>query len=164
MMKKSLKVLFVSVAAFLFLAACGNKNAVNNPPVEEKAGQTNSGNVNVDQDQIQNTELASNVKFKEFELDVEYADGKEYSADVDTMGSYMEASIKDEVNGERIYGDDAMNQLKTKFDQLTFTKDTSDNEVIKEVLQVFKLDENYQDFELDVHFDDGTKKEYKHRK
>ncbi|MFJ5623777.1 YusW family protein [Peribacillus loiseleuriae] len=164
MMKKSLKVLFVSAAAFLLLAACGNKNAVNNPPVEEKAGQTNSGNVNVDQDQIQNTELASNVKFKEFELDVEYADGKEYSADVDTMGSDMEASIKDEVNGERIYGDDAMNQLKTKFDQLTFTKDTSDNEVIKEVLQVFKLDENYQDFELDVHFDDGTKKEYKHRK
>ncbi|WP_049681800.1 YusW family protein [Peribacillus loiseleuriae] len=164
MMKKSLKILFVSVAAFLLLAACGNKNAVNNPPVEEKAGQTNSGNANVDQDQIQNAELASNVKFKEFELDVEYVDGKEYSADFDTMGSDMEASVKDEVNGERIYGDDAMNQLKTKFDQLTFTKDTSDNEVIKEVLQVFKLDENYHDFELDVHFDDGTKKEYKHQK
>ena len=159
MVKKSLNVLLVSIAAFLLLTACNNKNAVNNPPVEEKSGQTN-----VEQDQIQNTELASKSKFKEFELDVEYADGKEYSADLDTIGSDMEASIEDEVNGERIYGDDALNQLNTKFDQLTFTKDTSDNEVIKEVLKAFKLDENYQDFELDVHFDDGTKKEYKHTK
>lgn len=157
-MKKSLQVLFVSFAAFFLLAACGNKNVVDNPPVEEKGGQ-----VNVEQDQIQNTELASKGKFKEFELDVEYADGKEYSVDFDTLGD-MEASIEDDINGEHIYGDDAMDQLNTKFDQLTFTKDTSDNEVIKEVLQVYNLDENYQDFELEVHFDDGTKKEYKNKK
>ncbi|MFJ7975438.1 YusW family protein [Peribacillus sp. JNUCC 23] len=162
-MKKSLQVLFVSFAALILLAACGNKNEVDNPPAEEKAGQTNSGNANVEQDQIQNTELASKGKFKEFELGVEYAGDKEYSVDYDTLGD-MEASIEDEINGEHIYGDDAMSQLNTKFEQLTFTKDTSDNEVIKEVLQVFNLDENYQEFELDVHFDDGTKKEYKNKK
>ncbi|MBA9027658.1 YusW family protein [Peribacillus huizhouensis] len=161
-MKKSLQVLFVSFAALFMLAACGNKNVVDNPPAEEKGGQT-SGQSNVDQGQIQDTELASKAKFKEFELNVEYANDKEFSVDFDTLGD-MEASIEDEINGKNIYGDDAMVQLNTKFDQLTFTKDTSDNEVIKEVLQVFNLDEKYQDFELDVHFDDGTKKEYKNKK
>ncbi|MDF9761061.1 hypothetical protein OKW24_002834 [Peribacillus simplex] len=44
---------------------------------------------------------------------------------------------------------------------MTFTKNSTDEQVIQEVTSVFDLKDAYEEFYLEVVFDDGTKKEYK---
>lgn len=51
--------------------------------------------------------------------------------------------------------------LREVLSKLKFDKDTADQEVIDQVVNVFKLDKDYQKFDLEVVFSDGTKKEYK---
>ncbi|MBR8645996.1 hypothetical protein KEH51_24990 [[Brevibacterium] frigoritolerans] len=41
---------------------------------------------------------------------------------------------------------------------MTFTKDSTDEEVIQEVTKAFNLKDGYQEFDLEIVFDDGTKK------
>ncbi|MGG4265282.1 YusW family protein [Peribacillus simplex] len=43
----------------------------------------------------------------------------------------------------------------------TFTKESTDEEVIQEVTKAFDLKDDYQEFDLEVVFEDGTKKEHK---
>ncbi|MBJ3792775.1 hypothetical protein I8J38_30180, partial [Bacillus sp. OA1] len=52
-------------------------------------------------------------------------------------------------------------KLSPLLQELKFDKDTADQEVIDQVVNVFKLDKDYQKFDLEVVFSDGTKKEYK---
>ena len=58
-------------------------------------------------------------------------------------------------------GDEAYSYLQPYLSQLTFTQDSTDEEVISEVAEVFELDRNYKELELDVTFADGTKKSYR---
>ena len=46
------------------------------------------------------------------------------------------------------------------FQSFKFNKDTAEEEVIKEVLNAFNLPDNYQKFDLEIRFADGTEKEY----
>ncbi len=73
----------------------------------------------------------------------------------------MEAKIEDHKADVNLTGDEAITKLSPLLQELKFDKDTPDQEVIDQVLNVFKLDKDYQKFELEVIFSDGTKKEYK---
>ena len=65
------------------------------------------------------------------------------------------------LNKHEVHGDEAMKELTPILEKLTFTKDSSDEEVIQEVTKAFNLKDDYEEFDLEVVFDDGTKKEYK---
>ncbi|PFL72661.1 YusW family protein [Bacillus anthracis] len=104
------------------------------------------------------------LNFNEFSLDADYQDTKrDYEADYKNIAAdkKMEAKIEDHKANVNLTGDEAITKLSPLLQELKFDKDTPDQEVIDQVLNVFKLDKDYQKFELEIVFSDGTKKEYK---
>lgn len=105
-----------------------------------------------------------NYAFTHFDLDVEYADRNSYDVEYENDGNNIYAELDDEIKGVEYKGDQAYDNIVNALEQLTFDKSTSDEEVRKEVLKAFALDENYQSFELEVKFQDGEEKHYYHNK
>lgn len=57
-----------------------------------------------------------------------------------------------------------MEKLTPFFEGLSFDQNTENQEVINQVKDAFSVDDNYQTFELEVKFPDGTEKEYSETK
>ncbi|MFE4239992.1 YusW family protein [Peribacillus butanolivorans] len=157
-MRKTIKVLSLPFAAMLVMAGCGEDNdEVKNPPVEENKDQAET---NSETGTDNNKKLP--FTFKDFQLEVDYAgNDNEYEAEYDAMGVQTEASIDDQLNKHEVHSDEAMEELTPILEKLTFTKDSSDDEVIQDVTKAFNLKDDYEEFDLEVTYDDGTKKEYK---
>lgn len=98
--------------------------------------------------------------FTNFDLEVDYGVNKSYEVSYENEADGMEIDIEDSLNGQSLNGDAALKQVEPKFKALRFDQNTSDQEVISEILNVFDLDENYSKFELEVKFEDGTEKKY----
>lgn len=158
-MKRYWKMIAAPAAAMLVLAGCGDDEEVKDPPVEYNEDQAG-----VDPGKSQDDGNKLSVTYKSFELDADYEGDKDYDAEYDTQGSQTEASLEDDLNNKNLKGDEAMNELQPMLEKLTFNKDDSDADVIKQVKEAFNLDENYTKLEIEVVFDDGTEKEYKEQK
>ncbi|MGG0239392.1 YusW family protein [Bacillus rhizoplanae] len=104
------------------------------------------------------------LSFNDFNLKATYQDTKkDYEAEYKQKKATdkPEAKVDDSKTNERLAGDEAMNKLAPLLQQLKFDKDTKDQDVVDQVVDVFQLDKDYQKFDLKVVFTDGTKKEYK---
>lgn len=104
------------------------------------------------------------LSFNEFDLKANYKDTKkDYEADYKhkTASDKPEVKLDDSKTNERLAGDEALTKLTPLLQQLKFDKDTKDEDVINQVVDVFQLDKDYEKFDLKVVFTDGTKKEYK---
>ena len=102
--------------------------------------------------------------FREFSLDVDYPENKSYEADYDYERSGMEAELEDDRNNEKLYGDEAFKKMEPLLKQLTFDSTTPNDEVINQVISVFNIADDYQKIDIEVKFQDGTKKEYERMK
>jgi len=148
---------FIAGIFFLFtITGCNadNENVTEVPedvPVEEEGPKNQS-------DTEQTKESLFN--FTNFDLDVEYAENKEYDVDYESESNELEAEIKDDISNTQVKGDEAFEVLRPIFEQLKFDKDSPNEDVVSEVTKAFDLDEEYQKFELEVKFLDGTEKEY----
>ena len=155
------KLIFLSIGLSAFLVACGDNetvtNAPDNAPVEQSGSTNNS---------VENTSDATEkaFNFTHFELDVQYASNQSYEVSYENEVSGIEAKIEDEVNNRFQQGNEAMNTLTPIFQSFTFDPSSPDDKVIQEVLEKFNLTDNYQEFELEVKFANGTVKEYKRMK
>ena len=168
--------------SLLLLAACGNDNndevtnTPENAPTEgttNNNGTTDNNNNNGTTNNDMNGEGATTTNnavtnannnafdFTHFSLDVDYGGAQEFDVEYENEQSGVEASYEDDVNNNRYYGNDAYDRMESVFQSFKFNKDTSEDEVIKEVLNAFNLPEDYQKFDLEVRFADGTEKEYK---
>lgn len=153
----------VPFVAIMMLAGCGDQDEVNNPPAENNGTTSNNTQTNngATSNNTQTNNETAAFSFKEFELDVDYkGTNQDYEVEYDTLEGKTEASIEDSINNKNLHGDEAMTELTPLFEQLTFNRDTPQAEVIQEVLKVFNLKDNYQEFDLEVTFEDGTKKQY----
>ena len=171
---------FSMVAAILFvalvMAACGNKDEVTNPPLnngtdtensdanqDNTTNDNNAGNENNtgSENNTANTANESPYVFTSFNFDVD-VDGKHDAVDVeyeeDTDGT--EASYHDKIQGIQLNGNEAMQELDRIFSSMDFDENTPDEEVINAVYEAFNLPEDAQQFELDIDFKNGTEKEY----
>ncbi|WP_242223195.1 YusW family protein [Bacillus cereus group sp. BfR-BA-01380] len=104
------------------------------------------------------------LSFNEFDLRANFQDTKkDYEADYKhkKASEKPEAKLDDSKTNEKLAGDEAINKLAPLLQQLKFDKDTKDEDVINQVVDVFQLDKDYEKFDLKVVFTDGTKKEYK---
>lgn len=183
-MKKQYLFLSIIIGMFI-LYGCNNDeekvtNRTDDAPVEQENGNRDDlgigtddqdddmddQNDDVDDDQVTGEGLqnAGKIHFTSFDLDIDYADNKEFDVDYENETDGMEAELKDTVKAnEHLQGDAAFNRLKPIFESFAFDKNTPDDEVISQVLKAFDLDDNFIEFELEIDFADGTKKEYVRR-
>ncbi|KIL43799.1 YusW family protein [Jeotgalibacillus soli] len=144
-------------ASIVLTAACGNDDTVTET---ESAPDT----ANQDSEAVGTpTNSASDntaVSYLEFDLDVDY-EGDNNDVDVSYESEEnIEASYEDEREGINLTGNDAYSELEPILTGFDFTADTPDDEVVQVVMDAFSLEENYQSFELEVKYPDGTEKVY----
>ncbi|MFF5994124.1 YusW family protein [Lysinibacillus sp. KU-BSD001] len=152
--------------SFLLLTACNKDNdeatnVPNDAPTQLEDETTAGGNGT----NVTNTSAANApFKFTHFSLDVDYSDTQSFEVEYENEESGVEASIGDDVSGEALNGNAAYDQLEPIFKSFTFDAATAEVDVIAEVMKAFELEDNYQKFELDIRFADGTEKEYHEQK
>lgn len=155
----NLKAGFIALpfAASLLLAGCGDEDEVKEAP---NAENENQAEMDPENGTDKNEKL--DVTFKSFELEVDYkGENNDYEADYDGQGANTEASIEDQVNDHEVHGDEAMEELLPMFEKLSFTEDSEEDQVIQDVISAFKVKDDYEEFNLEVTFNDGKTKEYK---
>ena len=160
------------------LYACNNDNTKvdkaadvtgNNSTVDETTNNNNTTNntgttqpsQNDNENERTGIKVADvNYAFTDFDLDVEYANNNSYDVEYENDGNNIYAELDDEIKGVEYKGDQAYDNFVNALKQLTFDVTTSDEDVRKEVIKAFALDENYQSFELEVKFQNGEEKHY----
>lgn len=156
-------------AGLLVLGACGNndandkdtvKNPPENAPVENGNDNDTVDNTGSSTDNKQNTANTDSIPFISFDLDVDYDNFKSFEVDYDNETDGMEAKIEDELNNRTLRGDEALAELRSRFESYKFDKNTAPDEVINEVIKSFDLKDNYKQVDLEIKFADGTEKEY----
>ena len=161
-MKKSL--MLVLCSSLLILSACGNdEDTVNNTNHDTTTEQNNTvpdPNTNTNDGTTTQNESNTTLPFSSFNLDVDYANFQSFEVEYEDDVDETEAKIEDELNNKTIRGDEAYQELLKHFDQFKFDQNSSTDEVIQEVLESFNLKSDFQKFELEITFSDGTEKEY----
>ena len=158
--------IILSCSSLIVLGACGDKDEVNNSPnntTTENDSTTNNNNTGTatNDQSTQNSQNNSNINFLSFDLDIDYDTFTSFEVNYENEADEaMEAKIEDELNNRTIRGDEAYQELLKHFDQFKFDQNSSTDEVIQEVLESFNLKSDFQKFELEVTFSDGTEKEY----
>ena len=143
------------------------KENENNNSVDETTDNKNNTNTNTTTNDTEQTSVKVadvNYAFTEFDLDVEYENDNSYEVEYENDGNYIYAKLKDGPINVTHKGDKAYERLVDPFKQLTFDETTSDEDVRKEVIKAFNLEDNYQSFELEVKFQNGEEKHYNHKK
>lgn len=181
---KKISVFILVLAVSLTLAACGNtkneEQQVIEAPVNEgnmqeevdtknEPDESTSTNVNGNQTNAVNQEdmqkKMDELDYVDFELEVEYANYQEYEAELERESDIsIKSKIEDSLNNVRVNGSDAFNELYPLVEQLTITQQTSKENAIQEILSTFNLPTDYQKFEMDIKFKDGTSLEFEDRK
>lgn len=120
-----------------------------------------SGKMEEAQNQADMQALMEELNIQEFELEVEYGDDLEYEVEIERhRDGKIEAEVEDQINGIEIDDDlAAFNYLLPYVQKLGISKGMEKQEVIDHVLEVFELDSNYEEFELEIEFNDGTELE-----
>ena len=173
----------------LGLAGCGtdvkddtvdeNTNATNPPveqPLEPATGDTtqnDAGESGTDATTDSSTDSATGdmqadmdkLSFKEIEVEVSYGNDKEYEAEIEQdENEPIKAKVEDELNEVYLKGQEAFDDLYSKVKNLDVTKDSSQQETIDSVLNAFNLQADYEKFEVEIKFNDGSKLEVEDRK
>ena len=154
---KNLKIMFAVPLVAGVLLGCSN-NEVNdvsqNTPIESNT-----------ENQVHDNAAKNAVfNFKEFSLDVDYSATESYEVDYDYERSGMEAELEDDRKNEKLYGNEAYTKIEPLLKQLTFDSTTPNDEVINQVISVFNIADDYQKIDVEVKFQDGTKKEFERMK
>ncbi|PIC86792.1 hypothetical protein CSV72_06720 [Sporosarcina sp. P20a] len=105
------------------------------------------------------------LSFKEIELDVSYGKDKEYEAEIEQdENEPIKAKVEDELNEIYLKGQEAFDDVYSKVKNLDVTKDSSQQETIDSILKAFNLQADYEKFEVEIKFNDGSKLEVEDRK
>ena len=153
----------------IFLVGCGtvnnNLSAPAEPPGtedaipnEEAPPATEEETPDTTDRKIINNELDEQHNFSKFELEVEYETNVKYEAEYESEGN-GEAEIEDDISNRKLKGDDAYAELAPLLGQLNLSADQSDQDIMKEVMNVFKFPRDFSKFELEFTLKDGTKRE-----
>lgn len=174
-MKKWLTLLIIAMFTVV-LGACGNddKDDQDNTNNTEKQEASDTGTTHKDENDKKETnknEDNSDMKkemdeldYSDFELEVSYGNDQEYEAEIEQKSGKIQADLEDEINGMDVNGQEAFDNIYPKVKKLNVDRDTEKTEVIKQVLEAFELEDDYQKFEVEFKFKDGTKLSFEDRK
>ena len=147
--------------SIIVMAACGgNDDETVTEPANTETTEENQNETGTANDQ---SDASSTISFKEFEMDVDYeGNDNDFEVSYESEGN-VEAVYEDERNMMMLAGDDAYQEIEPALSSLDINADTSNEEVIQAVIDAFEVEEGYQSIEIEITFEDGTKKEYEQR-
>jgi|GEM_PF-2135857 len=100
----------------------------------------------------------SELNFTELSVEATFQDRKEFEAELDVdPNKPIYAEVEDEVNDIEWQGKDAFDYIFQKTKNLNITSDSSREEVIKQVVEVFNFPNDYVELEVEITFNDGKK-------
>lgn len=155
-----MKTVLATCVVVALLVGCNNKE----PKVESSNEQSKQVSVSSTEQVTKKTDANTKYPFTHFSLDAEYENDISYEVEYEHEKDRVTAEIEDEVNQVFLKGDDAYTQLSKQLELLTINENSTDDEVLEQVIDVFKLNENYKHIEVEVRFNDGKEKEYNFRK
>lgn len=170
------KAVFSVVLVFTFiLAACGNGN-IDEPkePVTEENGSNDNAGSTDNVGDAESTDSKNDMQqkmedlaYSDFDLAVDYSNDLEYEVELElekNSNNTVKSEIDDDLNNVKKSGAEAFDDLYPLVNELAITQETSKADAIQEVLNTFNLPEDYQKFELEIKFHDGTKLEFEDEK
>ncbi|WP_416147251.1 YusW family protein [Salipaludibacillus sp. HK11] len=104
-------------------------------------------------DASENTEWYEELNFGTLKLAAEYEDG-EYEVEYEYNEGEPEAEIEDTRDDEQVIneGEEALTELEEILPELELTNESTDEEIITEVVNVFELEEDYEELKVEIEF------------
>ncbi|PWA13232.1 hypothetical protein DCC39_01945 [Pueribacillus theae] len=159
------KELLLAMPLLLVFAACSQENT---PPDDPTHVENRENTANTADDQHNETvdpmgEQMDQLSFNEYELDLDF-NGSDDNFEIEfkkrTDGT-VDAEYKDQRKNINSKGEEAFNMLFPKLKDMNIDKETPEEDVISKSLEAFEIENDYKELDLEIVFNDGTKKEYK---
>lgn len=152
---------FVIVGIFIFaLIGCAQDNtAPDNPTIDENKAVENMSNRNKDSNAM--IEKMDELSFQKFEFDINYEGGFDFEVElVRNPNGNIDAEYRDESKNIDARGGEAFDLLYSKLKDIDINKNSTEEQAISNALKIFELRDNYTELELEIIFNDGTRREF----
>lgn len=132
--------------------------------VNEDVNSTVSPEGNEDDEYI-DSQLA-NLNFSEIAISISYSEDRDFeiSIDRDDDSDRYEIEIEDELNNVFFRDREAFDHIYPKLETLDISTESEELDIVEQVLNAFDLPDDYEEFEIEIHFDDGSRIDFEHRK
>jgi len=115
------------------------------------AGGANNGNGKGNE--VGNAEWYEDLNFGVFTLNADYEDGKYAVEYLYNEGSPTAEIVDTRGDKEEIKeGQEALDELEDKLTELELTNESTEEEIITEVVNVFELEEDYEELKVEIEF------------
>ena len=170
-----MKKMTAGMAAVILLAGCGTGQETSETATadtgnaEQQKADTANGNGNATEGELaadsaetamqdEGAPSAANGEIREFDLELEFTDGREWDFDYDRNKALIERD-----SGDRLSGQDAQDEFGRLFKSVQFSTSSPLEDIKREVLEAVNAEQpDVRDFELDVKFDSGEGMEIDH--
>ncbi|WP_421380377.1 YusW family protein [Bacillus salacetis] len=162
-MKKTLSVLTVLSMSVLLGACAEDENAADNTSGnQEVVVEDEETNTLEEGEEVFTDDRSEGIKFDYFEMNVEYPDMIEtaYQVEYEKENDGLEASIDDNLNGQEKDGAQAFETLYPIFSELDFDENTSQEDLVSQIVSQFNLREDFEWMEVDIDLSNGETIEF----
>lgn len=152
-------VISVLLLAFALIACAQDNTAPDNPTINEAPMSENVRES--DEENNWMTERMDELPFNKFDFDIEYEDRFDFEVELERNPSgNIDVEYRDESKGIDEKGEKAFELLFSKLKEFEIDQNSANEDVIASVLQLFELNDDYTEFDLEIVFNDGTRREY----
>lgn len=130
---------------------------------EEKGNEDDLDKEEIDDEQGYMKKLLDDTYFKEVEVEVDYADDKEYMFEIDEDNNNIKAKVEDRFTDVKLHGLEAFDFIFERMEQMNVTPLTDNEKVTEKILSAFNLPKDYDEIEVEIVFRDGSKLDYEHK-
>lgn len=151
----------IAGVALLTLFGCAQDNtAPDNPQIDENNSVENMQSSREQESNVM-IEKMDELPFQKFEFDINYEGGFDFEVELErNPRGNIDAEYRDESKNIDARGKEAFDLLYSKLKNLEINEDSTKEQAISTVLETFDLRDDYTELEIDIVFNDGTKREY----
>lgn len=178
---KRLTMIFFTMILLVTTTACGgnilngddtNKKEPKQEEKKEVKSETTEGTDDDNDDEMITEIDAKDVKekmdklaFFNIDIEVSYAEDKEYEAKIKQKeNDQYKAELEDDLTNNHVKGKKAFDEVYPMVEKLDITSDSSEQEVIDQILTAFDLPTDYETMDVEIHFHDDKRLDFEHRK